>query len=201
MPLQCRLARLQAAHCAALSAWLPTTLEGGDWGCAALLQAPAEGTQRWVLLVAVEEPQASGNFAGSELAGSELAGSGLAGSGLAGNEWVDAAAVESAVLGFAEVRLVLDEAEVLALAIAPAWQGQGLGRLLLRQVLAKLRGQGCRRCLLEVRRSNLRAQQLYLQAGFVQDGLRKAYYAPRTPGALAEDALLYSCRLESSLSN
>jgi len=186
MSPQCLLAELQAAHCATLSAWLPATLDG-DWSCAALLQAPAPGMQRWVLLAAEEEhAEESSKFAASGLEASKLA---------------DAAAVAPAVVGFAEVRLVLDEAEVLALAIAPAWQGQGLGRLLLQQVLAQLRAQGCLRCLLEVRRSNLRAQRLYLQAGFVQDGLRKAYYAPQLPGAVAEDALLYSCLLESSLSN
>jgi ribosomal-protein-alanine acetyltransferase len=191
MSPQCLLADLQAAHCAALSAWLPATLDG-DWSCAALLQAPAQGMQRWVLLAAVEERAEESR---------KFAASGLEASGLEASKLADAAAVAPAVLGFAEVRQVLDEAEVLALAIAPAWQGQGLGRLLLQQVLAQLRAQGCLRCLLEVRRSNLRAQRLYLQAGFVQDGLRKAYYAPQLPGAIAEDALLYSCLLESSLPN
>lgn len=105
----------------------------------------------------------------------------------------------STVKGFAEVRVVLDEAEVLALAIAPDWQGRGLGSLLLQQVLAELRAQQCRRCVLEVRRSNIRAQGLYLKAGFVQDGVRRAYYPSLQPGASTEDALLYSCLLGPSL--
>lgn len=102
------------------------------------------------------------------------------------------------VPGFVEVRQVLDEAEVFALAIAPAWQGRGLGRILLRQVLDQLRGQQCRRCLLEVRRSNVRAQALYLSAGFVLDGIRKNYYPPVAGSVQEEDALLYSRLLLSS---
>lgn len=104
----------------------------------------------------------------------------------------------SRVAGFAECLRIVDEAELLALAIAPDCRGRGLGQVLLTAVLAELREAGCRRCLLEVRRSNEAARRLYCRAGFVQDGIRKAYYPPLQTGADAEDALLYSCLLASS---
>src|SRR5690606_23055347 len=102
------------------------------------------------------------------------------------------------ILGFAEYQQVLDQAELLAIAIDPAMQGRGLGSWLLKELLLELRRQGCRRCLLEVRRSNARARRLYGSAGFREDGCRRAYYPPAEPGAQAEDALLYSCELSDS---
>lgn len=102
------------------------------------------------------------------------------------------------VLGYAEYLQVLDEAELLALAITPECQGKGLGALLLQAVMKELQAAGCRRCLLEVRRSNTRAQRLYTGMAFVQVGIRKGYYPGLQPDGQAEDALLYSCLLESS---
>ncbi len=97
--------------------------------------------------------------------------------------------------GFAEYQKILDEGHLLGIAIAPALQRKGLGMLLLMEVLADLRAQGCQRCLLEVRRSNTAAQQLYLGVGFTLDGVRKNYYLPLEAGQPLEDALLYSCPL------
>jgi ribosomal-protein-alanine N-acetyltransferase len=102
------------------------------------------------------------------------------------------------VTGFAEYQQVLDEGHLLALAVAPRWQGRGLGKALLAAVLAEMQGSGCRRCLLEVRRSNTAAQGLYQSAGFELDGVRTAYYAGLGPDQPSEDALLYSLSLGSS---
>lgn len=98
-------------------------------------------------------------------------------------------------LGFAEFMLIVDEGELLALAIAPELQGQGLGRALLVSLLDELRAEGCRVCHLEVRRSNEAAIALYAGQGFQLSGMRKGYY-PLLPGqTAAEDALLYSLAL------
>lgn len=99
---------------------------------------------------------------------------------------------EDAVLGFAEFTTLIDECELLNLAIDPEVQGCGLGRTLLRCVLEEVRGLGCTRSFLEVRRSNDAAIALYASEGFSLDGVRKAYYPPRSEGGSAEDALLYS---------
>ena len=56
------------------------------------------------------------------------------------------------------------------------------------------RGQQAEWLWLEVRLSNLRAQQIYLKRGFARVGLRKAYY-PAERGE-REDALVMSLRLE-----
>jgi [ribosomal protein S18]-alanine N-acetyltransferase len=86
-----------------------------------------------------------------------------------------------------------DEWHLLNICIAPTWQGQGLGTALLAAVAAEGRARGMARLLLEVRASNVRARALYARHGFVEDGLRRAYY----PGAgQREDAVLMSRSLE-----
>jgi ribosomal-protein-alanine N-acetyltransferase len=78
------------------------------------------------------------------------------------------------------------------IAIAPTHQGRGLGSRLLSSCLSALRDSGARRCLLEVRVSNGAAIALYSRHGFVDDGLRRNYYASATG---SEHALLMSCDL------
>lgn len=84
---------------------------------------------------------------------------------------------------------VLDEAELLRIAVDPDRQGQGLGGSLLRQVQSRLARQGLARLFLEVRASNRVAQRLYQRCGWHPCGRRKNYYPL---GSGHEDALLFS---------
>lgn len=78
--------------------------------------------------------------------------------------------------GFVVAMAVLDQAEILNIAVAVDCQRQGLGAQLLREMLAVLAGDGARRVFLEVRQGNLAAQALYRRYGFAECGLRKDYY-------------------------
>ncbi|MEI2688579.1 MAG: ribosomal protein S18-alanine N-acetyltransferase [Anaerolineae bacterium] len=89
------------------------------------------------------------------------------------------------LVGYAGYWLLEDEANLMNIAIAPAWQGQGWGEYLLRESLARMVERGARVCTLEVRVSNLTAQALYRKLGFVVTGRRKRYYQDN-----GEDALL-----------
>ncbi|MBK6290004.1 MAG: ribosomal protein S18-alanine N-acetyltransferase [Gammaproteobacteria bacterium] len=91
------------------------------------------------------------------------------------------------ICGFVVFQTVLDECEILGIAVEPGQQRRGIGTRLLSAALAEARAQGARACYLEVRVSNEAAQSLYLAHGFVPNGLRKAYYGA---GAAREDALL-----------
>ncbi len=84
---------------------------------------------------------------------------------------------------------VLDEVEVLSLAVDPPWRRRGVGRRLLDSYLSELRGEGVRRVTLEVRASNGPAQELYRALGMSWEGERRRYYGD------GEDALLYGARL------
>lgn len=94
--------------------------------------------------------------------------------------------------GIAEYQQIVDEGHLLGIAIVPTMQRRGLGMKLLLAVLDEMRGHGCQRCLLEVRRSNSAGQALYQRAQFKLDGTRKDYYPPLLPGQPREDALLFS---------
>lgn len=92
------------------------------------------------------------------------------------------------IVAWLGARLLAQEAEVLNMAVRPAWRQRGLGRELLAALLTQVDRLGIERVLLEVRQSNLRAQALYRRCGFVVCGQRKGYY--RSAGNQREDALV-----------
>jgi [ribosomal protein S18]-alanine N-acetyltransferase len=94
------------------------------------------------------------------------------------------------VLGFAAFRRVIDEAELLTLAVAPEHQRQGVGRALLEEAHRRLLEAGAKRVFLEVRQSNRAALKLYYGAGFGLHSQRKDYY--RDP---PEDAYILALEL------
>ena len=53
--------------------------------------------------------------------------------------WLTIARLDASPLGFALVRSVLDECELLLLAVAPLWRGRGVGEALLRESLRTAR--------------------------------------------------------------
>lgn len=93
------------------------------------------------------------------------------------------------IAAYAIVMRVLDEAHLLNLCTAPDWQGQGVGRGMLRWLMDTCAAMGMTRMLLEVRASNGPAIGLYRSEGFIEDGIRKGYY-PSSGGR--EDAILMS---------
>ena len=95
-----------------------------------------------------------------------------------------------AVVGFAFVQRILDEAHLLDIAIAPSQRGQGLGRELLRQLMDEVLAVGVTIWFLEVRVSNLAAISLYQSLGYNELSLRRNYYDG--PDG-KEDALLMAC--------
>ncbi len=85
------------------------------------------------------------------------------------------------VLGFCILQPVLDEANLLLMAIHPSEQGKGLGYALLDHSIAQLKNSPIQ-IFLEVRESNKAAIALYEKSGFHQIDLRKNYY-PNVDGS------------------
>ena len=73
-----------------------------------------------------------------------------------------------------------DEAEVLNLAVDPAWRRRGVGSALLAAVLERARGT----IFLEVAEPNSAAIALYRKHGWVDVGLRSGYYNHGTINAV-----------------
>ena len=92
------------------------------------------------------------------------------------------------VLGYIGSQTVLDEADVMNVAVHPAARRRGLGTALLEALLEALGRKGARTLTLEVRASNASALALYDKLGFTQAGRRPRYYRHPT-----EDALLLRC--------
>ena len=78
--------------------------------------------------------------------------------------------------GFILSSLVAGEAEILSVAIAPAYRGRGYARPLLDTHLRRLAGLGTRTVFLEVGEQNAPACRLYRRAGFREVGRRQGYY-------------------------
>ncbi|MDX1573513.1 MAG: ribosomal protein S18-alanine N-acetyltransferase [Methylophaga sp.] len=96
------------------------------------------------------------------------------------------------IIAYALVQYVLDEAHLLNICVRPDKQGYGLGRQLLNAVIDAVSLRGSNLIVLEVRRSNRRAQELYLSAGFNEMSIRRGYY-PSAQGR--EDAVLMGMML------
>ena len=104
--------------------------------------------------------------------------------------------VDGVTSGIAAVMHVLDESELLEIAVQPAMQGRGYGKALLAQAIALARRNGAVRMFLEVRESNARARKMYTSFGFEETGRRKNYY-PTENGR--EDAILMMAQFSRSV--
>lgn len=70
------------------------------------------------------------------------------------------------VVGFTVTSLVIDESELLDIAVRESRRGEGIGRVLLTEALEDLRSRGAIVTFLEVREHNTPAVGLYESAGF-----------------------------------
>ena len=87
--------------------------------------------------------------------------------------------------GYVGSQTVLDETDMMNIAVHPDYRRCGVAWQLVEELVAGLKRRGSRCLTLEVRASNDPARKLYEKLGFQQIGLRKNYY--RNP---REDALI-----------
>ncbi|MBS5521855.1 MAG: ribosomal protein S18-alanine N-acetyltransferase [Clostridiales bacterium] len=94
------------------------------------------------------------------------------------------------VAGYCCLYHIMDEGEIVNIAVAPDFCRAGIGTKMLASLLEKGRGQGVTRFLLDVRFSNLAAIRLYEKAGFKKIAVQKNFY--ENP---AEDAWLMELKV------
>jgi ribosomal-protein-alanine N-acetyltransferase len=94
------------------------------------------------------------------------------------------ARLEGAVVGYAGMWVMVDEAHVTTFAVDPRFRRQRIGERLLLSLLDTARGRSAREATLEVRLSNLPARRLYEKYGFRPVGLRPRYYSDDNEDAL-----------------
>jgi ribosomal-protein-alanine acetyltransferase len=96
------------------------------------------------------------------------------------------------IRGYAVLRPVVDEAELLSIGVSALHQRKGLGRAMLREMLYVAREINIRRVFLEVRASNTAAIALYRSTGFGEIGMRRGYYQSANG---SDDAITMACEL------
>ena len=97
--------------------------------------------------------------------------------------WV--AEVDRQIVGMLVAWLFVDEVHIATIATHPDFRRQGIGRKLLSHTLRRALEDGAQSSFLEVRASNVGAQELYRQFGYESTGRRKRYYKDND-----EDAIL-----------
>lgn len=90
--------------------------------------------------------------------------------------------------GFVLGRVIVDEAELLTIAVEAEARRQGTGLFLTETFLAEAARRGAATAFLEVAADNAAAIALYHRAGFRDSGRRKGYYA--CPNGTRRDALV-----------
>lgn len=93
--------------------------------------------------------------------------------------------VQSEIVGFAGISIILDIAELNNIVIKKSFRGQGLSSALLNDLIKIAKSNNCSKINLEVSVSNTIAINLYKKFGFEEVGLRKNYYN-------GQDALLFT---------
>jgi ribosomal-protein-alanine N-acetyltransferase len=88
------------------------------------------------------------------------------------------------IVGYAGLLAAGGQADVLTIAVAMTRWGQGLGSMLLAELLAEAVRRRCTEVFLEVRSDNTRAQRLYQWWGFAKIGVRRGYYQPSGTDAI-----------------
>ena len=100
----------------------------------------------------------------------------------------DSDAADSGVIGFALARVVVDECELMLLAVTPQSRRAGVGRALLDAIIGDASAANASSVFLEMRDGNP-AVSLYSTADFVEVGRRRHYYRGMTGETF--DALTY----------
>ncbi len=101
------------------------------------------------------------------------------------------ATVEEKIAAYGLLYGMLDEGEIPTIATNPIYRYRGIGEQLLLQLLQEAESQAIHHIFLEVRQSNLPAQNLYRKCGFKIVGQRKQFY--RFP---TEDAFVMAYYIE-----
>ncbi len=91
------------------------------------------------------------------------------------------------LVGYGGLLYVENDAHVTNLAVHPMWRSRGIATELLLDLAWEANRRGCEAMTLEVRHTNVAAQQLYRRFGFVPAGVRKKYYENR------DDAIVMWC--------
>lgn len=103
------------------------------------------------------------------------------------------AKIDNKVVGYIGLWFVMDECHVTNIAVHSEYRRNKIATKLIEEMLTLCKEHEISYILLEVRKSNLPAINLYKKFGFNEDSIRKDYY--KNPDNTREDAIMMSLEL------
>lgn len=99
------------------------------------------------------------------------------------------AVLDEEVIGYVQCWFTLEDADIINIAVKKTYQGLGIGKCILNELIEQLKSRGIQNIFLEVRVSNIPAQKLYKSFGFITLTKRERYYIN------GEDALVMNLQI------
>ncbi|MBT1073081.1 ribosomal protein S18-alanine N-acetyltransferase [Pelotalea chapellei] len=97
--------------------------------------------------------------------------------------------LDGKLAGYVCLMSLFEEAQILDIAVDPAWRGQGVALQLMEQAISLALEKGAEVLALEVRTSSIPAITLYERLGFSRTGIRPRYYDGKEDALLMEKTL------------
>lgn len=88
------------------------------------------------------------------------------------------------IAGYGGTWVIIDEAHITNIAVHPEYRGIGIGNTIVSSLIDLCKSEKVSVMTLEVRHSNIVAQNLYKKFGFVEEGIRKEYYEDNREDAI-----------------
>ena len=92
------------------------------------------------------------------------------------SKYIIAKTNDGEIIGFAGIKIILDNADIMNIVVKKSCRKQGIGNLLLSNLISICKISNLSSLSLEVNEDNLPAIHLYEKFGFKQVGVRKNYY-------------------------
>lgn len=84
---------------------------------------------------------------------------------------------DSTIAGYVVCWMMFDECQILNVAVDLPFRGLGMAKLMIRKVIALAATKNSKKIILEVRKTNMPAIQLYQRLGFVISHILKGFYS------------------------
>ena len=94
------------------------------------------------------------------------------------------AKIDNKVVGYVGIWFVVDEGHITNVAVHEDYRGQKIGDHLIKELVQVCKNNKIISMTLEVRASNVVAQNLYKKYGFIMAGIRKEYYSNNKEDAI-----------------
>ena len=92
------------------------------------------------------------------------------------SKYIIAKTNDGEIIGFTGIKVLVDNADIMNIVVKKSWRNQGVGNLLLNNLISICKDLNLLSLSLEVNEDNIPAIHLYEKVGFKQVGLRKNYY-------------------------